>query len=89
MPRSTMSRFSFSPRRPTRTRPFVLTAAIALLGLAAAALWALRANALVRLDASAAVGLELLAAAIVVFATLGLLMAMLFGAPARRGRSSR
>jgi hypothetical protein len=45
---------------------------------------------LVRLNPTAAVGLEILAAAIVVFATLALLMTMLFGLPgARRARNGR
>ena len=79
-----------TPRHPVRARPFILTGAIALLALAGAALWALRANMLVRLSPTAAVGLEILAAAIVVFATLALLMTMLFGLPgARRARNGR
>jgi len=90
MIRSNSLRLLRTLRHPTRTRPFLLTGAIAALGLAAATLWFLRANALVRIDASAAVWLELLAAAIVVFATLCLLIAMLFGTPGltRRGRSA-
>ena len=88
--RPASSRWLRTPRHPARTRPFVLTGAIALLALAGTGGWALRANTLVRLDPTAAVGLEILAAGIVVFATLGLLMTMLFGLPgARRIRTSR
>ena len=85
------NRILLAMRRPVRRHPMVLAGALALFALTASATWIMRAGAIARLDGSAAVLLQLLAAAIVVLATLCLLMAMLFGMPglASRGRIGR